>query len=147
MFLPGRTTSWRQRSLGFIPSSSPPLHFLVTMHHAHNRSIHGESSRRTSPRNTCLDPCPEVRAEYYTGLSRAKPYEFAGRGVIRSFSVRDPGSIKGSRFFHLQSVLDYLERAERMEANHAEVSKDADAPPTTPSRHHSKARPSFWPIP
>ena len=34
---------------------------------------------------------------------------------IRSFSLRDPGKLKGCRFFHLQSILDYLEQAEQRE--------------------------------
>lgn len=75
---------------------------------------------------------PKSGHEHYTGLSRAKLYELAGRGVIRSFSLRDPGSIKGARFFHLQSVLDYLERAEKKESKYADVSTDAEAPPPTP---------------
>lgn len=75
---------------------------------------------------------PKSGHEYYTGLSRAKLYELAGRGVIRSFSLRDPGSIKGARFFHLQSVLDYLERAEKKEAKYADVSTDAEATSPTP---------------
>ena len=45
--------------------------------------------------------------EYYTGLSRGKLYQLASRGLIRSFSLRDPGNLKGCRFFHLQSILDY----------------------------------------
>ncbi|HPY31431.1 MAG TPA: hypothetical protein PLT00_12030 [Verrucomicrobiota bacterium] len=76
---------------------------------------------------------PKSGHEYSTGLSCAKLDELAGRGVIRSFSLRDPGSIKGARFFHLQSVLDYLERAEKKEAKYAGVSADLEATPPTPA--------------
>jgi hypothetical protein len=48
--------------------------------------------------------------EYYRGLSRGKLYQLASRGLIRSFSLRDPGNLKGCRFFHMQSILDYMER-------------------------------------
>ena len=53
--------------------------------------------------------------EYYTGLTRAKLYDLASRGLIRSFSLRDPGNLKGCRFFHLQSILDLMEKAEQRE--------------------------------
>jgi hypothetical protein len=66
--------------------------------------------------------------EYYTGLTRAKLYELAGRGLIRSVSFRDPGNLKGCRFFHLQSMLDYLERAEQRE-KHAGQGTDPETAP------------------
>lgn len=50
--------------------------------------------------------------ERYTGLTRAKLYELAAKGHIRSVSLRDPGRIKGCRLFHLQSILDYIARIE-----------------------------------
>jgi hypothetical protein len=50
--------------------------------------------------------------EHFTGLTRAKLYELAGKGHIRSVSLRDPGRVKGCRLFHLQSMLDYIERIE-----------------------------------
>jgi hypothetical protein len=58
---------------------------------------------------------PKTGQEYYTGLTRAKLYEMAGRGLIRSFSLRDPGCLKGCRFFHLHSILEYLDRVEQRE--------------------------------
>ena len=66
--------------------------------------------------------------EYYTGLTRAKLYDLASRGLIRSFSLRDPGNLKGCRFFHLQSILDYLERAEQREKK-ADEAANPDGPP------------------
>jgi len=66
--------------------------------------------------------------EYYTGLSRGKLYQLASRGLIRSFSLRDPGNLKGCRFFHLQSILDYLEQAEQREKA-ANDTTETDATP------------------
>lgn len=50
--------------------------------------------------------------EHFTGLTRAKLYELAGKGQIRSVSLREPGKVKGCRLFHLQSILDYIENME-----------------------------------
>ena len=62
--------------------------------------------------------CPVSGQEFYTGFTRAKLYELAGRGHIRSVSIREPGHIKGCRLFHLRSILDFVARLER-EANEA----------------------------
>jgi hypothetical protein len=56
---------------------------------------------------------PKSGNEYFTGLSRAKLYELATRGKIRSHSLREPGQIKGTRLFHLQSILDHIEKGEK----------------------------------
>lgn len=53
---------------------------------------------------------PKQGVEFYTGLSRAKLYELAGAGKIRSHSIREPGQVKGTRLFNLQSILDFIER-------------------------------------
>ncbi len=50
--------------------------------------------------------------EHFTGLTRAKLYELAGKGHIRSVSLREPGKVKGCRLFHLQSMLDYVAKME-----------------------------------
>lgn len=55
---------------------------------------------------------PKSGTEFYTGFSRSKLYELADRGHIRSVSIREPGQIKGTRLFHLQSTLAYIERCE-----------------------------------
>ena len=55
---------------------------------------------------------PKGRLEHYTGLSRAKLYELAGEGLIRSVSLRKPGEVKGTRLFNLQSILRYIEGLE-----------------------------------
>lgn len=56
---------------------------------------------------------PKHGNEFYTGLSRAKLYELAGAGKIRSHSLREPGQVKGTRLFNLQSILDFIERCEK----------------------------------
>lgn len=55
---------------------------------------------------------PKSGPEHYTGFSRAKLYEGAGKGHFRSVSIREPGQIKGTRLFHLASILDFIERSE-----------------------------------
>ena len=50
--------------------------------------------------------------ERFTGLTRAKLYELAGKGHIRSVSLREPGKVKGCRLFNLQSMLDYIAKME-----------------------------------
>ena len=55
---------------------------------------------------------PSIGVEHYTGFSRTKLYELAEKGLIRSVSIREPGQIKGTRLFHLQSILDYIDRCE-----------------------------------
>ena len=55
---------------------------------------------------------PKSGVEYYCGLSRSKLYEEASKGNIRSVSIREPGQTKGSRLFHLASILKFIERCE-----------------------------------
>ena len=50
--------------------------------------------------------------EHFTGLTRAKLYELAGKGHIRSVSLREPDKVKGCRLFNLQSMLDYIAKME-----------------------------------
>ncbi len=47
--------------------------------------------------------------EFYSGLSRAKLYELASLGSIDSRSLRQPGQVKGTRVFRLQSILTYID--------------------------------------
>ena len=56
---------------------------------------------------------PKTGPEHYTGFSRAKLYEGAGKGHFRSVSIREPGQVKGTRLFHLQSILDFIARCEQ----------------------------------
>ncbi|HKW28237.1 MAG TPA: hypothetical protein VJT54_02810 [Verrucomicrobiae bacterium] len=55
---------------------------------------------------------PKHGHEFYSGCSRAKLYEWAGKGFIRSVSIRELGQIKGVRLFHLASILAFIERCE-----------------------------------
>jgi hypothetical protein len=48
--------------------------------------------------------------EFYSSCSRAKLYQWAGEGKIKSVSIREPGKIRGCRLFHLQSILDFIEK-------------------------------------
>ena len=64
---------------------------------------------------------PKQGVEFYSGFSRAKLYELAGSGQIRSVSIRQPGQVKGTRLFHLQSVLDFIARCEQAASNATKV--------------------------
>ena len=55
---------------------------------------------------------PKGGTEHFTGFSRSKLYQLSTSGEIRSVSIREPGAIKGTRLFHLQSVLDFIDRSE-----------------------------------
>ena len=59
---------------------------------------------------------PKQGVEFYTGFSRAKLYEGAGKGHFRSMSIRAPGQVKGTRLFHLQSILDFISKCEQQGA-------------------------------
>ena len=56
---------------------------------------------------------PKQGVDHWTGFSRAKLYEGAGKGHFRSVSIREPGQVKGTRLFHLQSILDFIARCEQ----------------------------------
>ena len=55
---------------------------------------------------------PKSGTEHFTGFSRAKLYTLAGEGLIRSTSIREPGQLKGTRLFHLGSILALIEKSE-----------------------------------
>lgn len=56
---------------------------------------------------------PKSGVEFYSGSSRAKLYEWAGKGFIRSVSIREPGQIKGCRLFNLESILAFIDACEK----------------------------------
>jgi hypothetical protein len=60
---------------------------------------------------------PKRGHEFYSGCTRPKLYEWAGKGYIRSVSIREPGQIKGVRLFHLASILAFIERCEKEAKN------------------------------
>jgi hypothetical protein len=53
---------------------------------------------------------PRKGNEYFSGFSRSKLYVEAGKGHIRSVSIRERGQTKGTRLFELKSILDFIER-------------------------------------
>lgn len=55
---------------------------------------------------------PAQGQEHYTGFSRTKLYDAHSKGFIRSASIREPGQLRGTRLFHLRSVLDFIEKNE-----------------------------------
>lgn len=55
---------------------------------------------------------PKSGPEHYTGFCRAKLYLEAGKGNIRSTSIREPGQVKGTRLFNLASILAFIEKSE-----------------------------------
>ena len=63
---------------------------------------------------------PKTGPEFYSGFSRSKLYEAAGKGYIRSVSIREPGQIKGTRLFLLSSILAFIEKCEAQAATGAE---------------------------
>ncbi len=56
---------------------------------------------------------PKTGPEHFTGFSRAKLYELAGAGAIRSVSIREPGQMRGTRLFNLASILAFIEKCEQ----------------------------------
>ena len=56
---------------------------------------------------------PKQGVEFYTGFSRAKLYELAGKGAIRSVSIREKNAIKGTRLFNLASIFAHIEKCEQ----------------------------------
>lgn len=60
----------------------------------------------------CWVRSPKTGVEFFCGFSRAKLYELAGKNLIRSVSIREPGAVKGTRLFHLGSILTYIEKCE-----------------------------------
>ena len=58
---------------------------------------------------------PKNGSEFYSGFSRAKLYQLTEAGHIRSVSIREPGKLRGTRLFNLQSILDFVARCEQGE--------------------------------
>jgi hypothetical protein len=68
---------------------------------------------------------PKQGVEFYTGFSRARLYQGAADGEFRSVSIRKPGMVKGTRLFHLQSLLDFIAKGEQDAADEAATQKGA----------------------
>jgi hypothetical protein len=80
------------------------------------RPLSPKAAELLNDRNGNL-PCwvrsPKIGAEYFSGFSRAKLYELAGKSLIRSVSIREPGQVKGTRLFNLASILAFIEKCEQ----------------------------------
>ena len=68
---------------------------------------------------------PKQGVEFYSGFSRSKLYELAGKGAIRSVSIRQPMQHRGTRLFNLQSILDFIARCENSAAEETAAQKEA----------------------
>ena len=80
-----------------------------------NRSMSPSAAQIMSDRDGNLPVwvrAPKRGHEFYSGCSRPKLYDWAGKGFIRSVSIREPGRIKGVRLFLLASILAFIERCE-----------------------------------
>lgn len=84
---------------------------------APRRSLTPTLAERMAERNGILPiwiRAPKSGTELLTGLSRAKLYQLAADNRIRSVSFREPGQVKGTRLFNLESILTEIERIERV---------------------------------
>lgn len=68
---------------------------------------------------------PKIGVETYSGFSRAKLYELAGKNAIRSVSIREPGQVKGTRLFNLASILAFIEKCEQAAVKEAPAREGA----------------------
>lgn len=71
--------------------------------------------------------CPKAGPEHYSGIRRSKLYELAGKNKIRSVSIREPGQVRGTRLFHLGSILEFVARCETS----ANAATTTATPPTS----------------
>lgn len=52
---------------------------------------------------------PTKGREPVTGLTRPALYDLARAGKIKCAAIRKPGALRGSRLFHLGSILAFIE--------------------------------------
>src|ERR1017187_4626693 len=71
---------------------------------------------------------PKQGVEFYSGFSRARLYQGAKDGDFRSVSIRKPGQVKGTRLFHLASILAFIEKCEQ-DATHETGKPTTEAAP------------------
>jgi hypothetical protein len=60
---------------------------------------------------------PKAGTDFFCGLSRAKLYQAAAEGQIRTASIRPVGRLRGTRLFHLGSILAFIEKCEHKAKN------------------------------
>lgn len=74
-------------------------------------AVRGFLTERTGPLPIWFR-APVRGPEHYTGFTRAKLYQLAAEGHIRSVSIREPGKVRGCRLFNLASILAFIEASE-----------------------------------
>ena len=74
---------------------------------------------------------PSTGYSRYVEISRPKLYQLAADGLIRSCSLREPGQIRGTPLFHLESVLAYCLRCEQAALAAEQSATAADAADTS----------------
>ncbi len=89
--------------------------FKKTLMHADGGTAHttaplSEAVARAS-QNRDAEFCDSATAKLIFGLGRSLLYELAARGLIKSVSLRKPGSIKGKRLWVVASIRAYLNAA------------------------------------
>lgn len=52
---------------------------------------------------------PSHGPEFFSGISRAKLYDLAAKGLVKTKSITDSGKERGCRLWQLRSVLEYIE--------------------------------------
>lgn len=64
---------------------------------------------------------PSHGPEFFSGFSRAKLYQLAAEGRIKTKSIHDPGKERGTRLFHLGSILELIDSVpdDKIEASEA----------------------------
>lgn len=49
--------------------------------------------------------------DHYCGLGRSRLYQLAAEGKIKSASLKPAGALRGTRLFHLGSILSLIEKS------------------------------------
>ena len=98
-----------QNSIGGNAPEASPAELDTKSKHA--RRLDGLLSEKVGPVPVWIR-APKSGCEFYSGFSRAKLYQLAAASSIRTASIREPGKLRGTRLFHLQSILDHVSRCE-----------------------------------
>ena len=93
---------------GNAPEASPAELDTKTKH---ARRLDGLLSERVGPVPVWIR-APKSGCEFYSGFSRAKLYQLADAGSIRTASIREPGKLRGTRLFNLESILAHVAKCE-----------------------------------
>jgi hypothetical protein len=89
------------------------LFFTKMRKHKQINLLHTNQGSQGFPRIPYWIRPPKTGQEPYTGIARTKLFELAKLGHIRSTSLREPGQRKGTRLFHLGSILEFIEQSEK----------------------------------